>query len=33
MIQLMADYGTNITNLYRAQVREIEETVLGRNGN
>jgi uracil phosphoribosyltransferase len=33
MIQLMADYGTNITNLYRAQVREIEATVLGHNGN
>ncbi|MCK9287285.1 MAG: uracil phosphoribosyltransferase [Sphaerochaetaceae bacterium] len=32
MIQLMADYGTNITNLYRAQVKEIEMTVLGRNG-
>ncbi|MGI6466356.1 MAG: uracil phosphoribosyltransferase [Sphaerochaetaceae bacterium] len=31
MIQLMADYGTNITNLYREQVREIEATVLGRN--
>jgi uracil phosphoribosyltransferase len=33
MIQLMADYGTNITNLYRSQVKEIEATVLGRNGN
>ncbi|PKL12219.1 MAG: uracil phosphoribosyltransferase [Spirochaetae bacterium HGW-Spirochaetae-8] len=32
MIQLMADYGTNITNLYRSQVKEIEATVLGRNG-
>lgn len=30
MIQLLADYGANITNLYRAQVREIEQTVLGR---
>ena len=30
MIQLIADYGTNINNLYRAQVREIEETVLGK---
>lgn len=29
MIQLIADYGANITNLYRAQVRKIEETVLG----
>lgn len=29
MIQLIADYGSTITNLYRAQVREIEETVLG----
>ncbi|NCB02644.1 MAG: uracil phosphoribosyltransferase [Spirochaetia bacterium] len=32
MIQLMADYGTNLTNLYRDQVKEIESTVLGRNG-
>ncbi|MGD1831964.1 MAG: uracil phosphoribosyltransferase [Sphaerochaetaceae bacterium] len=32
MIQLMADYGTTITNLYRDQVKEIESTVLGRNG-
>lgn len=32
MIQLMADYGTNITNLYRNQVRAIENTVLGYNG-
>lgn len=32
MIQLMADYGTMITNLYRDQVKEIEATVLGRNG-
>lgn len=30
MIQLIADYGTNINNLYRAQVKKIEETVLGR---
>ena len=29
MIQLIADYGAGITNLYRAQVRKIEETVLG----
>lgn len=29
MIQLLADYGTNIINLYRAQVIEIEKTVLG----
>lgn len=33
MLQLMADYGTTITDLYRDQVREIEATVLGRNGN
>lgn len=33
MIQLMADYGTNITSLYRSQVKEIEATVLGRNNN
>jgi len=32
MIQLMADYGTTITDLYRDQVYEIEATVLGRNG-
>lgn len=31
MIQLLADYGANITNLYRDQVVEIEETVLGKN--
>lgn len=30
MIQLIADYGSNIVNLYRSQVREIEKTVLGR---
>lgn len=29
MIQLIADYGQTITNLYRDQVREIEKTVLG----
>ena len=29
MIQLIADYGAGITNLYRAQVKKIEETVLG----
>lgn len=28
MIQLIADYGANITNLYRSQVKKIEETVL-----
>ena len=30
IIQLIADYGTTITELYRSQVREIEETVLGK---
>ncbi len=30
MLQLIADYGTSITNLYRSQLGEIEETVLGR---
>lgn len=30
IIQLIADYGSNIAALYRAQVREIEETVIGR---
>lgn len=30
IIQLIADYGTSIANLYRAQVRRIEETVLRR---
>ncbi len=30
IIQLIAAYGTNIVSLYKAQVREIEETVLGR---
>lgn len=29
IIQLIADYGSNIAQLYRAQVREVEETVLG----
>ncbi len=30
IIQLIADYGANISALYRSQVREIEETVLGK---
>ncbi len=30
MIQLVADYGSTIANLYRSQLREIEATVLGR---
>jgi uracil phosphoribosyltransferase len=30
IIQLIADYGTNITQLYRTQVREIERTILSR---
>ena len=30
IIQLVADYGENIANLYRSQVRGIERTVLGR---
>jgi len=30
IIQLIADYGSNIAALYRSQVRKIEETVLGR---
>ncbi|HUX20703.1 MAG TPA: uracil phosphoribosyltransferase [Spirochaetia bacterium] len=30
IIQLIANYGSNIAALYRAQVRKIEETVLGR---
>lgn len=30
IIQLIADYGENISNLYRSQVREIENTVLRR---
>ncbi len=29
IIQLIADYGAGIASLYRAQVRKIEETVLG----
>ena len=29
IIQLIADYGSNIARLYRSQLREIEETVLG----
>jgi uracil phosphoribosyltransferase len=29
IIQLIADYGSNIAQLYRAQLREIEDTVLG----
>jgi uracil phosphoribosyltransferase len=28
IIQLVADYGSNIARLYRAQLREIEDTVL-----
>jgi uracil phosphoribosyltransferase len=30
IIQLIADYGSNIARLYRAQLREIESTVLGK---
>jgi uracil phosphoribosyltransferase len=30
MLQLIADYGSNIANLYRSQIRTIEETVLRR---
>lgn len=30
IIRLIADYGTNITGLYRSQVCEIEQTVLGK---
>jgi len=30
LIQLIADYGVNISNLYRSQVREIEKTVLSK---
>ena len=30
IIQLIADYGSSVTSLYRSQVREIEATVLGR---
>ena len=29
IIQLIADYGSNITSLYRSQLRKIEQTVLG----
>jgi len=29
IIQLLADYGAGISNLYRSQLREIEKTVLG----
>jgi uracil phosphoribosyltransferase len=29
IIQLVADYGANIARLYRKQLREIEDTVLG----
>ena len=29
IIQLIADYGSNINNLYRAQLRKIEQIVLG----
>jgi len=29
IIQLLADYGTGIANLYRSQFRKIEDTVLG----
>ncbi|HPE37073.1 MAG TPA: uracil phosphoribosyltransferase, partial [Spirochaetales bacterium] len=30
MIRLIADYGSNISSLYRSQIRTIEDTVLGR---
>ena len=30
IIQLIADYGSNISELYRSQMRKIEETVLGK---
>lgn len=30
ILQLIADYGSNIAGLYRSQLREIEDTVLGR---
>jgi uracil phosphoribosyltransferase len=30
IIQLIADYGSNIANLYRSQVRQIEQTVLAK---
>jgi len=29
IMQLIADYGSNIANLYRSQLHEIEDTVLG----
>ena len=29
IIQLLADYGSNIAGLYRSQLRQIEKTVLG----
>ena len=29
IIQLIANYGSNIAELYRSQVRQIEDTVLG----
>lgn len=32
MVQLIADYGSNIANLYRSQIRTIERTVLRRQG-
>jgi len=32
MLRLVADYGTNITGLYRSQLRIIEETVLRHHG-
>jgi uracil phosphoribosyltransferase len=32
IIQLIADYGSTISNLYRSQVRAVEEMVLGRAG-
>lgn len=31
ILQLIADYGSGITDLYRAQVRGIEQTVFGKN--
>jgi uracil phosphoribosyltransferase len=30
IIQLIADYGVGISSLYRAQLRELERTVLGK---
>jgi uracil phosphoribosyltransferase len=32
IIQLIAEYGSTITSLYRSQVKKIEETVLGTHG-